>query len=40
MIFQYLDRNHQGYITYGDFCELSDERRRNIDNGPADNGMT
>jgi len=31
MIFQYLDQNHKEYISYGDFCRLSDEVRRHLD---------
>ena len=30
-IFQALDRGDKGYVSYGDFCELAEERRRNID---------
>ena len=32
MMFKYLDRYHMGYITYQDFCLLSDECRRNLYN--------
>ena len=31
VIFKYLDRNQKGYITYNDFCGLSEEKRRNLD---------
>ena len=30
-IFQYLDRGDKGYISYGDFCELAEEKRRHLD---------
>lgn len=30
-IFQKLDRDNKGYISYNDFCELSEEKRRNLD---------
>ena len=30
-IFRALDRAQKGYVSYGDFCELAEERRRNID---------
>ena len=30
-IFQSLDRDNKGYVSYNDFCELAEERRRNID---------
>lgn len=30
-IFQFLDKGRKGYIGYQDFCELAEERRRNID---------
>jgi len=30
-IFAFLDRDKKGYITYYDFCELTEERRRGID---------
>ena len=30
-IFQFLDKGQKGYIGYQDFCELAEERRRNID---------
>lgn len=26
-----MDRGDKGYISYGDFCELSEEKRRNLD---------
>lgn len=29
--FKYLDRDNKGYITYEDFCWITDIRRRNID---------
>jgi len=29
--FKYLDRENKGFITYEDFCWLTDIRRRNID---------
>ena len=31
MVFQHLDQGQKGYIDYQDFCNLSDERRLNID---------
>lgn len=31
VIFKYLDRNQKGYISYNDFCQLSEEKRRNLD---------
>lgn len=31
MLFRALDRGNKGYISYGDFCELAEERRRKID---------
>lgn len=30
-IFAYLDQGSKGYITYDDFCNITDERRRKID---------
>lgn len=30
-IFTYMDRGDKGYISYGDFCELAEEKRRNLD---------
>jgi hypothetical protein len=30
-IFEYMDRGDKGYISYGDFCELSEEKRRCLD---------
>ena len=30
-MFQYLDRGNKGYISYLDFCEMAEERRRNLD---------
>jgi len=30
-IFQALDRDSKGFISYRDFCALAEERRRNID---------
>jgi hypothetical protein len=29
-----MDQGKKGYITYDDFCELSEERRRKIDPVP------
>lgn len=31
IIFKYLDRGQKGYISYNDFCGLSEEKRRNLD---------
>lgn len=31
LIFNYLDKDRKGYIDYADFCNLSEERRNNID---------
>ena len=31
MVFQHLDKESKGFVTYQDFCNLSDERRMNID---------
>lgn len=31
IIFKYLDRGQKGYIAYNDFCQLSEEKRRNLD---------
>ena len=31
MVFQYLDKDKDGSVTYNDFCELCEERRRQID---------
>lgn len=31
IVFKYLDKNNKGYISYNDFCELSEEKRRNLD---------
>ena len=33
LIFNYLDSDGKGYMTYDDFCNLSDERRNNLDPG-------
>jgi hypothetical protein len=30
-MFQYLDRGNKGYISYLDFCEMAEERRRRLD---------
>jgi Ca2+-binding EF-hand superfamily protein len=30
-IFKYLDRDQKGYISFGDFCELCEEKRRQLD---------
>lgn len=30
-IFCYLDKEKKGYINYINFCDLSEERRRNLD---------
>lgn len=30
-VFKYLDGDVDGYVTYNDFCELCEERRRDID---------
>jgi len=32
-VFNYLDSDGKGYMTYDDFCNLSDERRNNLDPG-------
>ena len=31
VIFKFLDRGQKGYISYNDFCMLSEEKRRNLD---------
>ena len=31
IIFKYLDRGQKGYISYNDFCQLSEEKRRMLD---------
>ena len=31
MVFNYLDSDSKGFISYLDFCELAEERRRNLD---------
>ena len=35
MVFKYLDKEQKGYIDYADFCNLSDERRLNLDPAQA-----
>ena len=30
-VFDYLDVNKDGYITYNEFCALCEEKRRDID---------
>ena len=30
-IFKYLDKGQKGYISFGDFCELAEEKRRHLD---------
>jgi len=30
-VFNYLDKDQDGFLVYNDFCELCEERRRNID---------
>lgn len=30
-VFNYLDKDKDGQVTYTDFCELCEERRRQID---------
>ena len=31
IVFKYLDKGNKKYISYNDFCELSEEKRRNLD---------
>ena len=31
LVFEYLDKNKDGYISYSEFCYLCEEKRRNID---------
>lgn len=31
LIFRYLDKDRKEYISYLDFCELAEERRRRLD---------
>jgi hypothetical protein len=31
MIFNYLDRGDKGYCSYQDFCQMAEEKRRNLD---------
>jgi Ca2+-binding EF-hand superfamily protein len=31
-MFDYLDKNRRGDLTYNEFCEICEERRRKIDN--------
>lgn len=31
VVFKFLDRGEKGYISYNDFCQLSEEKRRNLD---------
>ena len=31
MVFKYLDKNNDGFISYSEFCFLCEEKRRNID---------
>lgn len=31
LIFSYLDKNGDNYVTYQEFCGLCEEKRRNID---------
>jgi EF-hand domain pair len=35
LVFEHLDKNCDGYISYSEFCFLCEEKRRNID--PFDN---
>ena len=35
MVFNHLDQGRKGFIDYNDFCNLSDERRMNIDPATA-----
>ena len=37
VVFKFLDRGQKGYISYNDFCQLSEEKRRNLDR--IDNNM-
>lgn len=30
-IFKYLDKGQKDYISFGDFCELCEEKRRHLD---------
>ena len=30
-IFEYLDRGNKGYCSYQDFCQMAEEKRRNLD---------
>lgn len=30
-IFEYMDRGEKGFLSYGDFCELCEEKRRHLD---------
>lgn len=32
LVFDYLDRNKDGYLNYTEFCSLSDEKRKSMDN--------
>lgn len=31
IVFKYLDKGSKGFVSYNDFCELSEEKRRNLD---------
>ena len=35
LVFKHLDAGRKGYLDYNDFCNLSDERRMNIDPATA-----
>lgn len=30
-VFEYLDKNKDGFVNYAEFCHLCEEKRRNID---------
>lgn len=30
-VFEFLDSNKDGYVTYNEFCQLCEEKRRDID---------
>ena len=35
-VFTFLDKNHDGYVSYSEFCWMSEEKRRGLDFPPLE----